>query len=53
MKAKRRALAQRREIVGHTQETLAEFMGVELRSRNEITCFLQVVCEPMTSTDAD
>ncbi|MGH3980709.1 MAG: helix-turn-helix domain-containing protein [Pseudonocardiaceae bacterium] len=30
MKAKRRALAQRREIVGHTQETLAEFMGVEL-----------------------
>ncbi len=30
MKAKRRALAQRREIVGHTQETLAEFMRVEL-----------------------
>ena len=30
MKAKRRALAQRREIVGHTQETLAELMGVEL-----------------------
>ena len=22
-------------------------------SRNEITCFLQVVCEPVTSTDAD
>ena len=30
MKAKRRALAQRRETVGHTQETLAEVMGVEL-----------------------
>ncbi|MGH3899784.1 MAG: helix-turn-helix transcriptional regulator [Pseudonocardiaceae bacterium] len=29
MKAKRHALAQRREIVGHTQETLAEFVGVE------------------------
>ena len=29
MKAKRHALADRREIVGHTQETLAEFVGVE------------------------
>jgi DNA-binding XRE family transcriptional regulator len=29
VKAKRRALADRREIVGHTQETLAEFVGVE------------------------
>ena len=24
-----------------------------IRIRNEITCFLQVVCEPVTSTDAD
>ncbi len=29
MKGKRRALAERREIVGHTQETLAEFVGVQ------------------------
>lgn len=29
MKAKRRALAERREIMGHTQETLAEFVGVK------------------------
>jgi DNA-binding XRE family transcriptional regulator len=29
VKAKRRALADRRQIVGHTQETLAEFVGVE------------------------
>ena len=29
MKTKRRALAERREMVGHTQETLAEFVGVE------------------------
>ncbi|MGH3694565.1 MAG: helix-turn-helix domain-containing protein [Pseudonocardiaceae bacterium] len=29
MTAKRHALAARREIVGHTQETLAEFVGVE------------------------
>lgn len=29
MTAKRQALAARREIVGHTQETLAEFVGVE------------------------
>ncbi len=29
MSAKRQALAARREIVGHTQETLAEFVGVE------------------------
>jgi DNA-binding XRE family transcriptional regulator len=29
VKAKRRALAERREMVGHTQETLAEFVGVE------------------------
>ncbi|MGH3930892.1 MAG: helix-turn-helix transcriptional regulator, partial [Pseudonocardiaceae bacterium] len=29
MKGKRRALAERRRIVGHTQETLAEFVGVE------------------------
>jgi DNA-binding XRE family transcriptional regulator/tetratricopeptide (TPR) repeat protein len=29
VKAKRHALAYRREIVGHTQETLAEFVGVE------------------------
>ncbi len=29
MKAKRHALADRREIVGHTQETLAEFVGVQ------------------------
>ena len=26
---------------------------VQERIRNEITCFLQVVCEPVTSTDAD
>jgi DNA-binding XRE family transcriptional regulator len=30
VKAKRHALADRREIVGHTQETLAEFVGVQL-----------------------
>lgn len=30
MKAKRHAMAERREIVGHTQETLVEFVGVEL-----------------------
>jgi DNA-binding XRE family transcriptional regulator len=29
VKAKRRALAERREMVGHTQESLAEFVGVE------------------------
>ncbi|MGH3929713.1 MAG: helix-turn-helix transcriptional regulator [Pseudonocardiaceae bacterium] len=29
MRGKRRALAERREIVGHTQESLAEFVGVE------------------------
>jgi len=29
VKAKRHALADRREIVGHTQETLAEFVGVQ------------------------
>ena len=29
MKAKRRVLAERREVMGHTQETLAEFVGVE------------------------
>lgn len=29
MKVKRRALAERREIMGHTQETLATFVGVE------------------------
>jgi DNA-binding XRE family transcriptional regulator len=29
VKAKRHTLAERREIVGHTQETLAEFVGVE------------------------
>lgn len=29
MTAKRKALAARREVVGHTQETLAEFVGVE------------------------
>lgn len=29
MKVKRRALAERREVMGHTQETLAEFVGVE------------------------
>jgi DNA-binding XRE family transcriptional regulator len=29
VKVKRHALADRREIVGHTQETLAEFVGVE------------------------
>ncbi|MGH3810323.1 MAG: helix-turn-helix transcriptional regulator [Pseudonocardiaceae bacterium] len=29
VKAKRRVLAERREVMGHTQETLAEFVGVE------------------------
>jgi DNA-binding XRE family transcriptional regulator len=29
MTEKRRKFAERREIVGHTQETLARFMGVE------------------------
>jgi DNA-binding XRE family transcriptional regulator len=29
MTVKRRAFAERREIVGHTQETLAEFVGVQ------------------------
>lgn len=29
MRGRRRALAERREVVGHTQETLAEFIGVE------------------------
>lgn len=29
VKANRRALAERREVMGHTQETLAEFVGVE------------------------
>ncbi len=30
MKAKRHALAERREIVGHSQETLARALGMEL-----------------------
>ncbi|MBV9140856.1 MAG: helix-turn-helix transcriptional regulator [Pseudonocardiales bacterium] len=29
MTGKRRAFAERREVVGHTQETLARFVGVE------------------------
>lgn len=29
MRGKRRALAERREVVGHTQESLAEFVRVE------------------------
>lgn len=29
VKAKRRALAERREVMGHPQEMLAEFVGVE------------------------
>jgi DNA-binding XRE family transcriptional regulator len=30
VKAKRRALAERREVMGHSQERLAEVLGVEL-----------------------